>query len=81
METNTFQSLPGLTSVTIGDCTCIYIITWYLNPANVTCLSGKEFQAITIAKLTDKANCNWKVRIRILMPIVVTQEVVYIIIE
>ena len=35
----------------------------HLNPENVTCLSAKEFQSITIAKLIDKANRKWKVRI------------------
>ena len=35
----------------------------YLNPENITCLPAKEFQTITIAKLTDKANHKWKVRI------------------
>jgi len=35
----------------------------HLNPENVTCLSAKEFQTITIAKLNDKANRKWKVRI------------------
>jgi len=39
----------------------------HLNPENVTCLSAKEFQSITISKLIDKANHKWKVRI--LMPI------------
>ena len=33
----------------------------HLNPENVTCLSAKEFLTITIAKLTYKANCKWKV--------------------
>ena len=32
-----------------------------LNPRNVTCLPAKEFQTVTIAKLTDKANPKWKV--------------------
>ena len=35
----------------------------HLNPENITCLSAKEFRFITIAKLTDKANSKWKVRI------------------
>ena len=35
-----------------------------LNPENVTFLSAKEFQSITIARLIDKANHKWKVRIR-----------------
>ena len=34
-----------------------------LGPENITCLSAKEFQTITIAKLIDKANRKWKVRI------------------
>jgi len=34
----------------------------HLNPENVTCLSAKEFQTITIAKLTDKANHKSKVQ-------------------
>ena len=51
----------------------------HLNPA---CLSAKEFQTITIVKLTDKAIVvNGKCESGILMPIVVTQEVGYIIIE
>ena len=33
----------------------------HVNPQNVTCLSAKEFQTITIAKLTYKANRKWKV--------------------
>jgi len=39
----------------------IHIDFGHLNPENVTCLSAKEFQTITIAKLTDKANRKWKV--------------------
>ena len=35
----------------------------HLNPENVTSLSAMEFQTITIAKLTDKANSKWKVQI------------------
>ena len=34
----------------------IHIDLGHLNPENVTCLSAKEFQTITIVKLTDKAN-------------------------
>ena len=33
----------------------------HLNPENVTCLSAKDFQNRTIAKLTYKANRKWKV--------------------
>ena len=35
----------------------------HLNPGNVNSLSPKEFQAIVIAKLTNKANQKWRVRI------------------
>ena len=39
----------------------LLIILGHLNPENITCLSAKEFQTITIVKLTDKANRKWKV--------------------
>ena len=32
-----------------------------LNPRNVACLPAKEFQTVTIAKLSGKANRKWKV--------------------
>jgi len=35
----------------------------HLNPGNVNSLSRKEFQAIAITKLTNKANQKWRVRI------------------
>jgi len=42
-----------------------YINFGDLNSENITCLSTKdpEFQTITIAKLTGKANRKWTVRI------------------
>ena len=54
----------------------------HLNPENVTCLSAKEFQTITIVKLIQKRIIiNGKCESGILMPIVVTQGAGYIIIE
>jgi len=39
----------------------IMSLSWYLYGCKITILSTMEFQVITIAKLTDKDNSNWKV--------------------
>ena len=48
-----FQANKLLTQINLG----------HLNPGNVNSLSPKEFQAIVITKLINKANQKWRVRI------------------